>query len=795
MRKLYLVVLVLVLLCGCTKKVVENTGEQAKITPSISQVAVITPEVGGQLNTTETFEPEILPGMDEIAIDQTQFTDPYFCEFVKETVDLNHNGYLSKEECNQVYVLDFTGSIDKESCPRKAFDVIDGLEVFPNLRFLYVDEVKQVILKNHPSICYIEVKNQVEYLHVEDCPNFVELTDCAEANIKSYYIAGVNEECRRYTRYNGAYTQMIQLSRVCNVKLERDISGVLCREGKYTLFENPGVPWLKKTTQGIEIDNSFFMKDIIHRDLKVKGAWLTGYYEENGVRIDCLVDDEKAQGYGFYIPSDAWDGSPSFYLLGQRPAVPEELLLKSGERSSVCSVKSWGQGFEILVAAEPEVYYQVNGEEILLANTEIAPRGTEDGNAYHYPVYYFELYYDPNGNPVNVKELDDLEALLQQPVDVTSILPIAEETVPVPGCRRYLNEKYNYDQQYGLSATELEGVRILNYLDGYGMFEQTIKHLELFPNLTDVYLKETKVLVVDGHSGLNYIGGDASRLRCVILRNCPNLQKVDLDLSQVETIWVDNCPLLGDSLTNRVSEKYPVEAQLAVEQNRKWSLENPELGSIVTFGQFEQDGDDENGLEWIEWIVLDRTDKGALLLSKNVLDVMPFQHAGNTAKWENSDIHQWLNNDFYNTAFRDEEKRFIIKGQKEYYGMEDEYYELIQSESVFLLDFDQLTHKETEYSAGYAYRKPYFFSKASRQAVPSESAGNKLLLEDENADIQKVAWWSATSITDGKKACYVDAEGNVRTDGIEKSNGMIGVRPAIWVNLSNIGELADKRLG
>ena len=48
------------------------------------------------------------------------------------------------------------------------------------------------------------------------------------------------------------------------------------------------------------------------------------------------------------------------------------------------------------------------------------------------------------------------------------------------------------------------------------------------------------------------------------------------------------------------------------------------IGGIVTFGRYEQDGNEENGPEGIEWIVLDVQDGKVLLLSKYGLEVKPY---------------------------------------------------------------------------------------------------------------------------------------------------------------------------
>ena len=39
-----------------------------------------------------------------------------------------------------------------------------------------------------------------------------------------------------------------------------------------------------------------------------------------------------------------------------------------------------------------------------------------------------------------------------------------------------------------------------------------------------------------------------------------------------------------------------------------------EIGETLMFGSYEQDGDEENGPEPIEWIVLDKDDEGNILV-------------------------------------------------------------------------------------------------------------------------------------------------------------------------------------
>ncbi len=80
----------------------------------------------------------------------------------------------------------------------------------------------------------------------------------------------------------------------------------------------------------------------------------------------------------------------------------------------------------------------------------------------------------------------------------------------------------------------------------------------------------------------------------------------------------------------------------------------------VTFGSYEQDGDSSNGAEPIEWEVLSEDENGTLLISRYVLDAQPYHTSGQDVTWETSSLRQWLNNDFYNTAFTSEEQAQIV---------------------------------------------------------------------------------------------------------------------------------------
>lgn len=72
----------------------------------------------------------------------------------------------------------------------------------------------------------------------------------------------------------------------------------------------------------------------------------------------------------------------------------------------------------------------------------------------------------------------------------------------------------------------------------------------------------------------------------------------------------------------------------------------------ITFGSYPQS--DPKVAEPIEWLILKSENNKALLLSDKVLHIMWFDKE--SSDFEKSDVYNWLNGHFYNTAFSETEK-------------------------------------------------------------------------------------------------------------------------------------------
>lgn len=86
-----------------------------------------------------------------------------------------------------------------------------------------------------------------------------------------------------------------------------------------------------------------------------------------------------------------------------------------------------------------------------------------------------------------------------------------------------------------------------------------------------------------------------------------------------------------------------------------------EIGDTVKFGSYEQDNDLSNGKEDIEWIVLDKTDGKVMLISRYALDAKAYNDDYTSVTWENCTLRRWMNDVFYNEAFRTREQEMICE--------------------------------------------------------------------------------------------------------------------------------------
>ena len=154
-------------------------------------------------------------------------------------------------------------------------------------------------------------------------------------------------------------------------------------------------------------------------------------------------------------------------------------------------------------------------------------------------------------------------------------------------------------------------------------------------------------------------------------------------------------------------------------------IKNAKVGDIVYFGAYEQDNNTSNGKELIEWLVLAKENNRVLVISDKALDCRAFDTSGKYVTWEKCSLRKWLNNDFFNTAFSDDENAMIptvtVSADKnpEY----DTNPGNATKDRVFLLNITEVNK--------------YFSSDSARQCRPTDYAvANGAYKSNDN-----VCWW------------------------------------------------------
>ncbi len=213
-------------------------------------------------------------------------------------------------------------------------------------------------------------------------------------------------------------------------------------------------------------------------------------------------------------------------------------------------------------------------------------------------------------------------------------------------------------------------------------------------------------------------------------------------------------------------------------------------GDVIFFGCYEQDNDVSNGLEPIEWIVLDKRDDGSLvLMSRYALDAKPFNRAYVDITWANSTLRKWLNEDFVNAAFTNlEQERLVptvlINDDNLVYGTDGG---IMTQDRVWLLSIDEVT--------GY-YRNDRiydcFSNNISRLCTPTPYAVAHGIIPDREHKINgkgTCEWLLRSPGYDPGCATYVDCNGDVPPGGIYILADFGGIRPVIMIEGENTSQV------
>ncbi|MBD5384000.1 MAG: TIR domain-containing protein [Ruminococcaceae bacterium] len=201
----------------------------------------------------------------------------------------------------------------------------------------------------------------------------------------------------------------------------------------------------------------------------------------------------------------------------------------------------------------------------------------------------------------------------------------------------------------------------------------------------------------------------------------------------------------------------------------KMHLVNIKIGEYMTMGNWQQGS--YGAVKPLEWLVIGRDGTRVLVISKYLVDFMPF----GAMTWADSDVRKWLNDTFYTSAFTGNERIKICDttlsnpDSKEAFGGGDTV------DKVFVLSEDEV--------------KKYIPDSEKRKATYSEWGEIKLMdavlptLPEGHiyASSANDSWWLRSV---GERFCInVVYSSGYCGNSTRYDEPLIGVRPAMWIEM------------
>ena len=204
-------------------------------------------------------------------------------------------------------------------------------------------------------------------------------------------------------------------------------------------------------------------------------------------------------------------------------------------------------------------------------------------------------------------------------------------------------------------------------------------------------------------------------------------------------------------------------AEAIFEAYKAEKFKNAAVGKTLYFGAYEQDNDLTNGPEDIEWIILAIEDGKALVLSRCGLDTVTFHDTEEPVTWEDCTLRAWLNSEFWNAAFSEEEQARILT--TEVADTRDR--ETVTEDKLYLLSDDELEL----YLEKSDDRRLRFTEYASARGGHANRYNGTCW------------WWTRTAKGTGSTVSTIDGYGMFENFGSSVIDTSVSVAPAMWIQL------------
>lgn len=256
------------------------------------------------------------------------------------------------------------------------------------------------------------------------------------------------------------------------------------------------------------------------------------------------------------------------------------------------------------------------------------------------------------------------------------------------------------------------------------------------------------------------------------------------------------CVHTGDYFPYSVANKYSMAVRPVLHLNLSSNSEWKKAGTVssvggemtatwdcIYFGNYRQGyaGWQMWKEEPIKWRVLSVDGDDALLLTDTNLDVQQYNDTTSEVTWETCTMRTWLNNAFLNTAFTVAEQEAIkvtdVINKDNPYGIVEGN---DTQDKVYLLSLSEVTNPQYGFD-------PAEYSTNTRNAENTAyvTAGGEMKGGNMGGSTVSASEWWLRSSGYGMYTPTVDSSGAVNKVGYFVNAGIISVRPALHLNLSD----------
>ena len=203
----------------------------------------------------------------------------------------------------------------------------------------------------------------------------------------------------------------------------------------------------------------------------------------------------------------------------------------------------------------------------------------------------------------------------------------------------------------------------------------------------------------------------------------------------------------------------------------KTSVLKIKKGDCVEFGSYYQNNVKKKTP--VEWLVLKRSGSKVLLISRYGLDCKQYHHERVDMTWKNCDLRKWLNGEFLEIAFTDEERKKIVVTK------------LVTCNNSEFCTFGGNNTEDRVFCLSRSEAESFFKDDMARKCAPTRYAAREGAYEDTDHFIEGRAccwWWLRSPGSDQSKALGVNTDGRIGSLGDNVHNCVSAVRPSLWVS-------------